>query len=236
MLRTVFDGLHGTGAGASVKFANFFSVYDQHFLPIRDRIKSVLEVGIEGGGSLTLWERYFPNIEKVVGIDTHHSCAKWGRGKIHTYIGDASDRAFVEAVCMEEGDFDVVIDDGSHQQEQALATFRIMWPHLNDNGWYIIEDTQCSYWQRLQGGVGATASMVELGKSLADSVTWWAIEGRDKPNLTEAYNGEVRGVHFHPAAIFVEKGPERNHHLHYAFSDPEAQSDWEKGHPNVYKV
>jgi demethylmacrocin O-methyltransferase len=145
----------------------------------------------------------------------------------------------MEDVCTKEGGgFDVVIDDGSHMAEHMRRTFDIMFPHVNDNGWYIIEDTQCSYWPRLGGGYKKDG-MIELCKELADCVTWWAIEGQDAARQSPAvakYNGLIRAVHFHPASVFIEKGPERDHNEHYAFSDQAQHAAWVKSHPGVYHV
>jgi hypothetical protein len=237
-LRECFDTLDPAAEGYSVKFANFFDEYDKHFANCRDKVRSVLEVGVQGGGSLSLWWKYFPNLKKVVGVDIFGACRCWARDGVAIYIGDASDREFMEGVCKTEGPFDVVIDDGSHMAEHQRRTFDIMFPHVNADGWYIIEDTQCSYWPRLGGGYKKDGVM-ELVKDLSDCVTWWAIEGQDlsrqSPSVAK-YNGLIRAVHIHPASVFIEKGPERNHDMHYAFSDKASMAEWVKNHPAVYNV
>ena len=235
-LRECFDSLDPTTDGYSVKFDNFFDEYDTLLATCRGRVKTVLEVGVQGGGSLSLWRKYFPSLVKVVGIDTHIACQKWQRDGVSIHIGDAANREFMDGVCREEGNFDVVIDDGSHLAEHQRRTFDIMFPHVNDKGWYIIEDTQCSYWPRLGGGYKKDGVM-ELCKDLADCVTWWAIEGKDRmrqsPEVAK-YNGLIRSVHVHPASVFIEKGPERDHNEHYAFSNPAQHADWVKHHPRIY--
>ncbi len=45
------------------------------------------------------------------------------------------------------GAFDVVVDDGGHQNYQQITTFKTLFPLMNSGGWYFIEDLHCSYWR-----------------------------------------------------------------------------------------
>jgi len=40
---------------------NYTEVYEYFFLPLKYAPIRILEIGIEEGGSLRLWEKYFPN-------------------------------------------------------------------------------------------------------------------------------------------------------------------------------
>ncbi len=39
--------------------------------------------------------------------------------------------------------FDIIIDDGSHMNRDVIKSFELLFPLLNDNGIYIVEDTIC---------------------------------------------------------------------------------------------
>ena len=41
------------------------------------------------------------------------------------------------------GTFDIILDDRSHLNKDVIQSFETLFPLLNDNGIYIIEDTIC---------------------------------------------------------------------------------------------
>jgi hypothetical protein len=47
--------------------------------------------------------------------------------------------------------FDIIIDDGSHVNEHVITTFEYLLPILNNEGLYVIEDTQTAYWPEYGG-------------------------------------------------------------------------------------
>lgn len=53
--------------GAS-KGDDYLDVYEANFSGIRDSVKNILELGVQGGGSLKMWQDYFPNAH-VFGVD-----------------------------------------------------------------------------------------------------------------------------------------------------------------------
>jgi hypothetical protein len=118
-------------------------LYEPIFEPIRDRVKSVCEIGIYLGRSLQLWEEYFPNIEKVVGVDLNQSPVK--SSKIVAIKGDITNPGIVDQV-RDSGPYDLIIDDGSHFTIQFIPTFY----SLLDSAklFYIIEDIGMD-WKRV---------------------------------------------------------------------------------------
>lgn len=86
------------------------NVYEELFKEVRHSTKRLLEIGVEGGGSLFMWREYFPNAE-IFGIDEKPCRQLEGRERIKTFIGDAYQKSMVDLV----GDnFDIIIDDGPH--------------------------------------------------------------------------------------------------------------------------
>jgi len=117
----------------------FLDVYDRLFTRIRYKPLSILELGILHGGSLRLWEEYFPNA-KIHGIDiSSEHCFNMGRIKSH--CGNYTDIKFIISE-FKDMKFDIIIDDGEHSSDTQVKAFKTLYPYLNKNGLYIIEDIQ----------------------------------------------------------------------------------------------
>ena len=93
------------------------------------------------GGSLRIWEEYFKNA-KVHGIDINASCKflESKRGKI--FIGDQQDIEFLDSVCNETGELDIVIDDCSHAVKDQIVSLGFLYYKLKRGGIYVIEDVE----------------------------------------------------------------------------------------------
>ena len=140
--------------------------YRQFFGPLRSQPLTLLEIGILDGGSLRLWKRFLPKA-RIVGIDLELPDLDLPGVEMHQ--GDQSDESFLASLASRYGGFDIVIDDGSHIGAHVRASFRVLFPALRPDGWYVIEDLQTSYWDSHEGGpVGTPGTAVELIKSLVD--------------------------------------------------------------------
>ena len=51
------------------KWSHYLPLYHRHFAKFRGREMSILEIGINLGGSLQLWKKYFGPKAKIYGID-----------------------------------------------------------------------------------------------------------------------------------------------------------------------
>lgn len=104
-----------------------------------------LEIGVLGGQSLRAFREYFPRADRLVGIDINPASLQYAKSgdDIHIEIGDQSDTTFMQNVSIKHGGFDVVLDDGSHLERDMVASFKALFPLLNDGGIYVIEDTIC---------------------------------------------------------------------------------------------
>ena len=69
--------------------------------------------------------------------------------RVRPYFGfEQDDRRALEVIISAEfGDtpLDLVIDDASHQHEETLRSFEILFPRLRQGGLYVIEDWQWSH-------------------------------------------------------------------------------------------
>ena len=186
--------------------------YETHFGPRRREALHLLEIGVGGnedprlgGGSLRMWRTYFPNA-RVFGIDIHDKSAH-DESRIKTFRGSQADEAFLEEVVRTMGRIDIVIDDGSHQNEHVLRSFRFLFPRLSANGLYVIEDTQTSYWERYGGSstdlMRPDTVMVFL-KSRMDGLNHAEFETPDyEPSY---FDRHIVALHFYHNIAFIQKG------------------------------
>jgi hypothetical protein len=131
------------------KLEHYLPVYDAVMAPLRHDPVRVLEIGVNFGGSLELWRRYFLNWNTaIVGIDTNPQCAMFDdpENNVHVRIGAQQDIEFLGKVVDEFGPFDVIIDDGSHIPAYTLASFTALFDFgLAHGGAYIVEDLHTCY-------------------------------------------------------------------------------------------
>lgn len=121
------------------------NVYEELFKEVRHSTKRLLEIGVEGGGSLFMWREYFPNAE-IFGIDEKPCRQLEGRERIKTFIGDAYQKSMVDLV----GDnFDIIIDDGPHTLKSMLFVIEEYIKKLSPEGLLVIEDFQDFDWTNI---------------------------------------------------------------------------------------
>jgi hypothetical protein len=146
-------------------------------------IKNVLEIGIYQGASLRMWEEYWPEAE-ILGLDNSPD-TMIDEGHIHSLLCDQGSEESFQTLNFELGDrmFEVIIDDGSHQEDHQLLSVKMLLHRVTVGGLYIIEDIPI--WNRL--GVyahvmenlpqGYSISMIETGMKAWDRMIvierWW---------------------------------------------------------------
>lgn len=111
--------------------------YDFILKDKRENIKNVLEIGVDKGGSILMWQRYFWCAE-VFGVDIINSPDELkSYNRITTMVFDAYKR---ENLLLFDRKFDLIIDDGSHVPRHQVFVAQEYIKLLNDNGILIIED------------------------------------------------------------------------------------------------
>ncbi|HEY3129383.1 MAG TPA: glycosyltransferase [Acidobacteriota bacterium] len=181
MTKKTLEKLYAEHVGkVSDKWSLYFNEYDRILDEYRNKPVRLLEIGIQNGGSLEIWSKYFPYAQKLVGCDINPDCAglSYEDPRIAVVVGDANSDAAQAAVLGHAPGFDVIIDDGSHRSSDIVKTFARYFPHLSDGGVFIVEDLHCSYWQEFEGGLFDPFSSITFFKRLADVVSHehWGIE------------------------------------------------------------
>ena len=113
-------------------------IYDQLLAPYKDKPIAFLEIGIANGGSLYMWNDYFPNAA-ISGVDkvklwNHDTMLKYPR--IQPCIANAYSQEFVDTL----PELDIVIDDGPHTEHSWYDFLRRYIPKVKKGGLLIIED------------------------------------------------------------------------------------------------
>ena len=110
--------------------------YSKTFESLKGRKNlTVVEIGVHEGESLEMWNKYF-NDAHIIGIDKNPVNDTSSSKNITVIQGKSSRLDTFDTV----QNVDIVIDDGSHKVTDQIATYNILYPRLNPNGIYIIED------------------------------------------------------------------------------------------------
>jgi len=126
-------------------FHNYTRQYNTLLNEFRDKPIKYLEIGVFNGGSVKAIRETFKNSTCILGLDINNRCKTYEdfENNIFIEIGNATDRNFIEEITKKYGSFDIILDDGSHTNKDVIESFELLFPLLNDNGLYIVEDTIC---------------------------------------------------------------------------------------------
>lgn len=187
------------------KWTHYFPVYEKHFGNLRNKPLKILEIGVLNGGSLEMWREYFDQDAVIVGIDINPNCKQHEQTdkKIHVRIGDQSDENFLQSLLDEFGQFDLVIDDGSHHVQHVKKTFDYLYPRISPEGIYFIEDTHAAYWSSHGGSLSAPDSINNVAKTLIDKLNADHTRGQVE---SDYFTKNTKCMSFYDSIIVFEKG------------------------------
>jgi SAM-dependent methyltransferase len=185
------------------KWKHYFPIYEKHFNRFINGNVNFLEIGVFKGGSLNMWKDYFGPGAQIVGIDIDPECKKFENDQIQVRIGDQKDKKFLQSLVQEFGEFDVVLDDGSHVMSDVVASFNYLFPNLSKTGCYFVEDMHTAYWKEYEGGLRRPESFIEFAKSLVDDMNSDWIEEEFKANI---FGNNINSISFYDSCVVIEKG------------------------------
>src|SRR5574341_1808616 len=195
--------------------------YQKHFHLLRKKRLNILEIGVgghedptAGGNSLRMWKYYFPN-SVIHSIDIYDKSLLQEK-RIKIYRGSQADESFLKEVLRQIGSLDIVVDDGSHENEHVISSFKILFPLLNETGIYAIEDVESSYWPESGGdseNLNNPTTIMNFFKGLADSLNYEEII---RPGYVPTYfDKNIVSMHFYHNLNFnyKVKNNERSNYL-----------------------
>ena len=184
------------------KWKHYFPVYEKHFGLIRNKPIKILEIGVLNGGSLEMWRYYFPEAT-IVGIDIDPNCKQHEQEGINIRVGDQTNEKFLQSLIDEFGDFDLIIDDGSHHVNHVNKTFQFLFSKLANDGIYFIEDTHAAYWSSHGGNITAPESINNVAKEMIDSINADHTRGQKQPDY---FTKNIRCMSVYDSIIVFDKG------------------------------
>ena len=193
------------------KWLHYFEIYERYFRPWRGKPVRFLELGVSDGGSLEMWREYLGEQATIFGIDIDERCAAFDGKAGQVRIGSQTDVGFLNSVVAEMGGLDIVVDDGSHDSVHIRKSLATLFPHLSQNGIYLVEDLHAAYWTRYSGGYRRPASFISTAKKIVDDIHHWY---HDRSLTFPELSGKVGAIHFHDSIVVLEKadGKRPQHH------------------------
>jgi predicted O-methyltransferase YrrM len=171
------------GTDKSSACHDYLRRYAEFLEPIRESARKVLELGIAGGASLKMWHDYFPNAT-IFGVDHNEECFRAAHfidpSRVQPLLGEASDDNFWGRLATNwGGDFDLIVDDAGHHSSQIKTAFPSALSLVRPGGYYICEDTHCSYDPEYNRDPGGSA--IEFFKLGIDLVNESGLDKLGKP-------------------------------------------------------
>jgi len=187
------------GAGALKNVSHMLDNYQRHFEPYQDREIVLLELGIYEGGSLRLWEEFFPK-GSIIGVDCNRGDRSYGR--ITEYGGQQQDIELLSRIAAAHAPdgFDIIIDDCSHVGSLTRTSFiHLFYKHLKSGGLYSVEDWGVSY----EGG--SWEGEPYAGKNHLFGIVGFVKDRIDTMQPSDKWEGPIESVTFYQEQIIFRK-------------------------------
>ena len=136
-------------------FHSYIELYEQLLAPFVDKAITLVEIGIQYGGSMLLWQDYLPKAQLIFVDNVNCIHPKildhLDRGRSSILFQDAyndigADDVNYLAETGPSGGIDFIIDDGPHTLQSQIDFLRLYLPLLNKGGVALIEDVQDVQW------------------------------------------------------------------------------------------
>ena len=81
-----------------------------------------LEIGVQSGGTIQLWKRYFGQHLDYHGVDINFLFKELfgGAANVSITLGDQANASFWAEFLAGQAPFDIVVDDGGHSMQQQM--------------------------------------------------------------------------------------------------------------------
>eukprot|EP00929_Paragymnodinium_shiwhaense_P077641 TRINITY_DN3_c0_g2_i1.p1 TRINITY_DN3_c0_g2~~TRINITY_DN3_c0_g2_i1.p1 ORF type:complete len:376 (+),score=49.97 TRINITY_DN3_c0_g2_i1:83-1210(+) len=124
------------------KWSNALDAYQRHFAAFVGKPIHLAEVGVQSGGSITMWKSVLGAQCHVYGLDINPESLKFQDPTTTIVIGDQENpqmwkNFYANTV---KSPLTILVDDGGHTPGQMLVTLQQTFPMLTPDGTIAIED------------------------------------------------------------------------------------------------
>ena len=192
---------------ASRKWTHYPFVYERVLSPLlaAEQPLTLLEIGVQNGGSLEIWKKFLPTGSQVHGLDVDANCAKLRLSPgIHFHLGSATDTAFVNQRFVESS-FDIIVDNARPDGAGTVSAFLDLFKKLRPGGVYIVEGLRAGM-QAPTDGSNAFGFFKNLIDSLnTDNLPKSETQAAREPHFLSMYREDVASVTFFDAVCAISK-------------------------------
>jgi hypothetical protein len=213
------------------KWLQYFDVYHRYFQKYRGQQLTVLEIGIQSGGTIPMWQAYFGEGLTYYGADLNPYCKGMydDPPRTNILVGDQASSKFWAELKALNVKFDIIIDDGGHTMKQQIMTFQECWDLINDGGIFFCEDTSTSMdsvygfaippdpqaghgaitpTAKYEGGYKRNNTWLEYSKQFVDIVHGHYVNRTAHPEFDPLQrSSSVVSAAFYDQIVVLEKGP-----------------------------
>ena len=170
----------------SDKWDPYFDVYETYCSKYIGKPITLVEIGVQSGGSIQMWRKFLGPEARIIGIDidpnvlnhiTHYD------ENTEIFVGDQESHSFWDDFLKKYPEIDVLVDDGGHTMGQQKVTFERVFPKIKINGTFICEDTHTSYYHNFNSSLLSANSFMEYSKNIADLINYDHINVNDRKNI-----------------------------------------------------
>ncbi len=237
----------------SDKWNIYLDTYEEKLSLLKKSPIKLFEIGVLNGGSLEIFSKYFENAELILGCDIDKNCQKlkYTENNIKLIVGDVNSDEISNQI-IKNGDFDIIIDDGSHTSKDIVTSFCKYFKHLKYDGIYIVEDLHASYQKEHGGGLFYPISSMNFFKKLVDIINFehWGIKKEKnfilrtfkqnyQINMDSINFDEIHSIEFINSLCFIKKKlPKKNvvGKRHVVGNDAIVVSDRKKYHDTEIEI
>ena len=123
-----------------LKTHNYTPFYEKYFKIFKNKKIKILELGSHEGKGIASFYYFFPNA-RLIGANINPFQMKYYSNRIEEIFIDVSSKKILQSFCNYiDINFDLIIDDASHNLRDILITLPIVFKKLKSGGYYVIED------------------------------------------------------------------------------------------------
>lgn len=174
----------GTEHGSRHGFTDFYETFMAKYRHL-DRPVNILEIGIDSGNSLHMYNEYYNGNCNIIGLDIDDK-SHLNSKNCTCYQLDQSDpqhRNHYKQYFKENNlKFDIILDDGSHHMDDQILTFLDFNEFIDTDGIYFLEDLHTSL---AENGYPLYRKHLQIGYNNANTTLHWLMFDSSTSYLTE---------------------------------------------------